>query len=77
MWNVPSSTLKLETIVYTSMYSVFNITLYEWWPCDRSNEGNLFIDIVYQKGYFTDDIDSFTNQILVYIVQTRQVVKIK
>ena len=25
------------------------------------NEGYLFIDIVYRKGYFTEAIDSFTN----------------
>ena len=45
--------------------------------CDRLNEGNLCMDTVYPKGYFTNAIDSFANQILGYIVQTRQVVIIK
>ena len=53
--------------------------MYEWWTCecDRLNEGYLFIGTVYQKGYFTNAIDSFTNQILGHRVQITHVVKIK
>ena len=55
----------------------FNIPLFQQLTCDRSNEGNLCTDTVYPKGYFTNAVESFTNQILGYIVQTRQVVKFK
>ena len=46
--------LKLETVVYLSIYSVFALR------CTDS-ESSLIIHIVYQKGYCIDAIDCLTN----------------
>ena len=66
----------MELSVYTSMYGVLTL-LFTNGEHVTDQMKVIYLYTVYQKGYFTDAIDSFTNRILGYIVQTRQVVKIK
>ena len=64
-----SLTLKLETIVYTSMYSVLTLLCTNGGHVTDQMKVTIFIDTVYQKGYFTMMLlTPLPIQILGYIV---------